>query len=136
MRPSAHRTRPCAHTRSDPVSRSLLHLATTLDRGGAEKALLHLASAQVASGRWRVEVAYLKGEGELAAEFEAAGVRVHDLGFRGLGAVGAYGRARRLTRELAPDVVYTHLFKTDTLGAEMVGPHRPGRAALISTKHN
>ena len=76
------------------MSRSLVHLATTLDRGGAEKALLNLATAQAASGRWRVEAAYLKGAGELAPEFEAAGVHVHDLGFRGLAAVGAYGRAR------------------------------------------
>jgi len=63
-------------------------------------------------------------------------VRVHDLGFRGLAAVGAYGRARRLVRRLAPDVLHTHLFKADTLGAALAGPQREERIVLVSTKHN
>jgi glycosyltransferase involved in cell wall biosynthesis len=118
------------------VSGAVLHLITTLDRGGAEKALLHLAAAQAASRDAQVEVAYLKGDGELTGEFEAAGVPVHDLALRGLAAVGAYGRARRLVRELAPAIVHTHLFKADTLGAALLGPRRVGRTVLVSTKHN
>ncbi len=121
------------------MSPSILHLITTLDRGGAEKALLHLASAQAASREARqenrIDVAYLKGEGELTPEFEAAGVRVHDLRLAGLAAVGAYGRARRLVRRLAPDVLHTHLFKADTLGAALASSGRDARV-LVSTKHN
>lgn len=118
------------------MSDRLLHVVTTLDRGGAEKALLHLVGAQAEAPGRRVDVAYLKGAGELAADFVTAGARVHDLRLRGVAAVGAYGRARRLLRELRPDVVHTHLFKADTLGAALLGRRRPGRALLVSTKHN
>jgi glycosyltransferase involved in cell wall biosynthesis len=118
------------------VSAALLHLITTLDRGGAEKALLHLVAAQLADHGRSVDVAFLKGDGELRPEFEAAGARVHDLALRGLAAVGAYGRARRLLREARPAIVHTHLFKADTLGAALVGTRRPGRPVLVSTKHN
>ena len=118
------------------MTAGLLHVITTLDRGGAETALLHLVAAQAAAPARRIDVAYLKGDGELAAEFERAGAHVHDLRMRGLAAVGSYGRARRLLRDVRPDVVHTHLFKADTLGAALLGLRRPDRTVLISTKHN
>lgn len=112
----------------------VLHLITTLDRGGAELALLELVQGQLEAG-WRVEVAYLKGPGELTSPFEQAGAPVHALHGGGLGTIGAYGRARRAARVLAPDVVHTHLMKADTLGAALVGRGRE-RPALVCTKHN
>lgn len=112
----------------------MLHLITTLDRGGAEKALLALARGQRERG-WTVDVGYLKGPGELTHEFEAEGVDVTALHAGALAGVGAYGRARRLVRSLRPDVVHTHLFKADTLGAAVVG-RGAGHPALVSTKHN
>jgi glycosyltransferase involved in cell wall biosynthesis len=115
---------------------TVLHLITTLDRGGAENALLHLCRGLHERGSWRPEVAYLKGRGELRADFEAAGVAVHDLVLRGVRGVGAYGRGRRLARELAPDVIHTHLFKADCLGAAIAGAPRANRTRLVSTKHN
>ena len=114
--------------------RTVLHLITTLDRGGAEHALLHLCRGFAALGSWRPEVAYLKGRGELAGEFEASGTAVHDLALRGLRGVGAYGRGRRLARDLAPDVLHTHLFKADCLGAAIASSGN--RRVLVSTKHN
>ena len=45
----------------------MLHLITTLDRGGAENALLHLCRAFAAAGRWDQRVAWIKG-GSLAVQ--------------------------------------------------------------------
>ncbi len=112
----------------------ILHVITTLDRGGAETAVLHLAGEQAAEHD--VAIAYLKGSGELASHFEGRGVGVHDLAFHGLRGVGAYGRAKRLVRSWRPDVIHTHLFKADCLGAALAGAHRPDRVRLVSTKHN
>ena len=111
----------------------ILHVITSLDRGGAEKALLALCRG---SQGHRLAVAYLKGKGELAAEFQAAGVAVHDLDVRGLRAARSLGRLASLVRAFAPDVVHSHLFKADVLAASVVGGARAARPALVSTKHN
>ena len=57
--------------------RTIFHLITTINRGGAENQLLVLASEQIKSG-FDVHVAYLKGEPELKADFELSGITVHD----------------------------------------------------------
>jgi len=106
-----------------PTRRSVLHLITTLDRGGAENALLHLCRAHAASGRWDARVAWLKGRGELAADFAAVGVPARKF-------------SRREFAKRRPDVVHTHLFKADVAGAALVGRRRRGRCVLVSTKHN
>jgi glycosyltransferase involved in cell wall biosynthesis len=106
-----------------PPPRTVLHLITTLDRGGAENALLHLVRAHAATGRWDVRVAWLKGRGELAADFAAAGAPARKF-------------SRRDFAKRRPDVVHTHLFKADVAGAALVGRRRRGRCVLVSTKHN
>ena len=50
----------------------ILHVITTLDVGGAEMHLLQQVRGQCARGN-EVRVAWLKGEGRLAEDFEAAG---------------------------------------------------------------
>ncbi len=106
----------------------VLHLITTLDRGGAEFQLLELCRALAARGRVRPAVAFLKGDGELSAEFLAAGVAVAQVG------QASPWSAAALLREVRPDVLHTHLFKADLLGAALA--RRCGVPALVSTKHN
>ena len=60
------------------ISNKVTHLITTLERGGAEKQLLTLASEQVQSGL-KVVVLYLKGKPDLRNEFEESGVEVNNL---------------------------------------------------------
>ena len=54
---------------------SILHVITTIDRGGAENHLLELARVQVKTGH-KVTVAYLKGAAEQKENFRSAGVEV------------------------------------------------------------
>jgi glycosyltransferase involved in cell wall biosynthesis len=54
----------------------IIHLITTIERGGAEKQLLILTQEQVLQGL-DVEVFYLKGKPELKPEFEKFGVKVN-----------------------------------------------------------
>lgn len=122
---------------TNPGAGRVLHVITTLDRGGAEKALLELCRERARrSGPHRIGVAYLKGEGELAPDFESAGIEVRDLDARGLLAARARGAFDRFRHEFAPDVVHSHLFKADVLAASCLGRPRPGRERLVSTKHN
>ena len=57
-------------------SKKIIHLITTIERGGAEKQLLTLVREQVKSGLG-VEVFYLKGAPELKHEFENCGATVN-----------------------------------------------------------
>lgn len=120
-----------------PGAARVLHVITTLDRGGAEKALLALCRGRAErSGPHRIGVAYLKGDGELVPDFEALGIEVRSLHLHGLRAARAQSAFDRVRREFAPDVVHSHLFKADVLAASCLGRPRPGREALVSTKHN
>ena len=60
------------------ISNKVTHVITTIERGGAEKQLLTLASEQVESGL-KVEVFFLKGKPDLKNEFEASGVKVNNI---------------------------------------------------------
>jgi len=123
----------------------ILHVITTLGVGGAEKHLLWLTAGQAGRGH-AVGVAYLKGEGELTAEFARRGVAVHRLSGEAAGGggqkllplVGPLWRARQdlvaLVRRERPDIVHTHLLKADAVGA--VSARAGGARALIASKHN
>ena len=106
----------------------VLHLLTTLDRGGAENQVAALCRALRRRGRVEPAVAYLKGDGELAPALLAAGVPVARLG------QASPLRTLRLLRAHRPEVLHTHLFKADLLGALLAA--RAGVPALVSTKHN
>jgi len=57
-------------------SNKIIHLITTIERGGAEKQLLTLVREQIKSGL-DVEIFYLKGAPELKSEFENCGAIVN-----------------------------------------------------------
>ena len=59
-------------------SKKIIHLITTIERGGAEKQLLTLVREQVKSGLG-VEVFFLKGAPELKQEFENCGAAVNQI---------------------------------------------------------
>lgn len=86
----------------------ILHIITTINRGGAENHLAALVSEQVASGL-KVTVAYLKGDGYWAASFRDLGIRVESLGLRRYGEILPIRKLRALIRSVAPDIVHAHM---------------------------
>jgi glycosyltransferase involved in cell wall biosynthesis len=105
----------------------VLHLLSTFDRGGAELQVLAVARRLRERGEAEPSIAYLKGEGELAPAALAAGIPVARVG------QGTPWRLGGILREAGPDLLHTHLFKADLLGAR-AGP-RAG-IPVVSTKHN
>lgn len=102
----------------------ILHVITTLDVGGAEMHLLQQVTGQCARGH-DVRVAWLKGEGRLAPDFEQAGATL-------AGRCGPFRLIRELRRA---DLVHSHLLKADALTA--ICAKLSGRAGrLVSGKHN
>ena len=110
------------------ISNKVTHLITTIERGGAEKQLLTLASEQVKSGL-RVEVIFLKGKSELKKEFEESGVEVNKLlvGKSFLKQISLLSKYLRKN----PSPIHAHLPKSELLAAIVV-PNK----YFIFTRHN
>ena len=110
------------------ISNKVTHLITTIERGGAEKQLLTLASVQVQSGI-QVEVIFLKGKPELEKEFEESGVKVNKL----LAGKNYLHQISLLSKHLRknPSPVHAHLPKSELLAAIVVT-----NKYFIFTRHN
>ena len=110
------------------ISKKITHLITTIERGGAEKQLLTLASEQVQLGL-TVEVIFLKGKPELKKEFEESGVEVNQL----LVGKSFLHQISLLSKHLRknPSPVHAHLPKSELLAAIVVT-----NKYFIFTRHN
>jgi len=86
----------------------VLHVITTINRGGAENHLFDLVRAQVALGL-TVTVAYLKGDGYWASSMGDLGVSVAPLGLRFYGDLAPLCKLRRLINITKPDIVHAHM---------------------------
>ncbi len=110
----------------------VLHVITSLHRGGAQRHLHILMAGQRAAG-WSVDLAYLK-DPYLVNQFEGVARRVIDLRAGATVSPLVIPRLIRLIRAGQYDVIHTHLLKADAYGA--VAVRLAGRAVLISSKHN
>ena len=110
------------------ISKKVIHLITTIERGGAEKQLLTLTNEQVQSGL-KVEVIFLKGKPELKKEFEESGVEVNKL----LAGKNFLNQISLLSKHLRknPSPVHAHLPKSELLAAIVVS-----NKYFVFTRHN
>jgi glycosyltransferase involved in cell wall biosynthesis len=110
------------------ISKKVTHLITTIERGGAEKQLLTLASEQVESGL-NVVVLYLKGKPDLRNEFEAAGVEVNDLLVEKSFLKQIFLLSKYLRKNPSP--VHAHLPKSELLAAVVIA-----KRYFVFSRHN
>lgn len=110
----------------------VLHVITSIARGGAEHHLLMLAGGLAARGH-HVAVAALKPPAELAESFHARGVATHALGLRRYGELAPARRLRALIAAEKPDLVHAHLPPAELYARLAL----LGRATtLVVTRHN
>jgi glycosyltransferase involved in cell wall biosynthesis len=109
-------------------NKKIIHLITTIERGGAEKQLLILARRQSELGL-QVEVLYLKGEPELKEDFESARCKVSDF----LANKNIIVQLFRLSRYLKkfPTPIHAHLSKSELISS-LVCPSK----SFVVTRHN
>ena len=86
----------------------ILHVATTINRGGAENHLVDLVAGQVKRGH-NVSVAYLKGDGYWTSKFVELGVPTVSLRLGRYGELQPLFKLRSWLRHWAPDLVHAHL---------------------------
>lgn len=88
---------------------NILHVITTMSKGGAETHLATLAREQKKRG-CTVTVAFLKRDTDFWRRgLEKADIQVIDLGFTYYSPVSPILRLRRLIKKLKPDVIHTHM---------------------------
>ena len=108
--------------------KQVIHVITTICRGGAENQLLTLIKEQRASGR-QVSVLYLKGEPELKSEFEAIGARVHSQ-FSNISPLVQILRIRHFFAS-QDAIIHSHLPR-----AEIIASLARRKQRFIVTRHN
>jgi glycosyltransferase involved in cell wall biosynthesis len=115
---------------------TVLHVIAPASFGGLEQVVLALAAGQQRRG-CSVHVATLVGpdgpEPLMVSPLRAAGVTVHTLAFSGRAYRAQLSALRDLCDRLSPDVVHTHGYLPDFLGALL--RHVSRRAALVTTVH-
>jgi glycosyltransferase involved in cell wall biosynthesis len=110
------------------ISNKVVHLITTLERGGAEKQLLTLACKQIQSGL-KVEVFFLKGKPDLKNEFEESGIEVNNQ----LAGESFLKQIILLSKHLRknPSPVHAHLPKSELLAAVVIA-----KKYFVFSRHN
>ncbi|MDO5553005.1 MAG: glycosyltransferase [Planctomycetia bacterium] len=97
------------------VKKKILFIIPTLDRSGAEKQLVLLATG-LPRDEFEVHVALLTRTGPLTADLDAAGIPWTLIGKKRKISFSAYLRLKRLIRKLQPDIVHTWLFAANAYG--------------------
>lgn len=94
--------------------KKVIHVITTINRGGAENQLLILARAQHKSGR-KVEIFYLKGDPELTKDFAESGIKVNS-SLHGKNPIIQVLVLRRFLKEFK-GVIHAHLPRAELIVA-------------------
>lgn len=110
--------------------RKILHLITTIDRGGAEKQLLVLIRNQISIGQ-EVSVFFLKGRSELRVNLIDVGATVHQPNYRSF--FGNIFDLKLLLEQIKPEVVHAHLPRAEIL-ARILKCYR--KSKFVVTRHN
>ena len=106
----------------------IIHVITTIERGGAEKQLLILVREQTKAGN-HLEVFYLKGEPELKGEFEASGAYVDGTRNTFLSIIKLAIHSLRWNS--SDTIIHAHL-----PAAELVSALFKRSTALVVSRHN
>lgn len=113
----------------------VLHVITTINRGGAENHLADLVRGQLACGL-SVAVAFLKGDGYWSNVLKVAGAEVASLGLNRYGELAPLFRLVRLLAGFTPDIVHAHMPPAELYVRLALLFPLTGKVPLVISKHN
>ena len=115
--------------------KTILHVITTINRGGAENHLYALMCAQLEKGL-DVSVAYLKGDGYWAEALKQKGAKIYPLRLIKYGDPLPVFRLRQIIVDTNPDIIHAHLQPAELysrMALLLTGDTQP---PLCISKHN
>lgn len=86
----------------------ILHVITTINRGGAENHLVDLVLGQLEAGS-QVIVVYMKGDGYWREKLSSAGCLVIPLDLQYYGEIKPVTRLSKFFKEFHPDIIHAHM---------------------------
>jgi glycosyltransferase involved in cell wall biosynthesis len=117
------------------MSTHILHVITTINRGGAQNHLLDLVRHQRACG-FAVSVAYLRGNGYWTDAYTELGAKVHGLGLRFYGDLQPLMKLRRVIKRASFDLVHAHLPPAELYARLALFGISARTLPMLITKHN
>ena len=112
----------------------ILHVITTINRGGAENHLRDLIHGQIIHQGLEVACAYLKGDGYWSESLREMGCCVYALEMKHYGQLRPAILLRQLIKRFKPDIVHTHLAPSELYSRIALLGNRA--TALVSTRHS
>lgn len=113
----------------------VLHVITTINRGGAENHLRELVGHQLRKG-WKVTVAYLRGNGYWSEELRELGAMVVPLGLRRYGDPRPLWRLSRLLQQGGFELVHAHLPPAELYARVALKVTAMNEVPFVVSKHN
>jgi len=115
-------------------SLKVLHVITSINRGGSENQLCELVFLQIKQGLIPT-VAYLKGDSYWEGALKKSGVSVTSLGLKNYRDIKPIFKLSSLIRKLNPDIIHAHMPPAE-LYSRLALLLNHSKAELIITKHN
>ena len=112
----------------------ILHVITTVNRGGAENHLIDLVEKQLSEGH-QIFVAYLKGDGYWSDYLISKGADVKDLRLRYYGHLTPLFKLIILINKISPDVIHGHMPPAE-LYSRIAIIFSKTKSAFVISKHN
>lgn len=94
---------------------TIVHVITSLNRGGAENHLYQLCSRQVKSGN-KVCIVYMKGDGYWSERLTCLGVQVYSLQLISYFQIWKTIELRKIINRYSPDILHLHLPPAELYG--------------------
>lgn len=113
----------------------ILHVITTINRGGAQNHLASLVAEQVKQGH-KIGVAYLKGDGYWEGHYKGLGVAVYRLELSSYIDIGCVLTLRRLIEVEDPTVVHAHMPPAELFCYMALMISLGKKRVFIASKHN
>jgi len=117
------------------MGKRVLHVITSINRGGAENHLTDLVKGQIEAG-FDIAVAYLRGDGYWTGRLRSFGAEVLPLDLKYYGELKPVFRLKKIIQQFKPDFLHAHMPPAEVYCRLALGVVFGGGLHFVISKHN